>query len=203
MGRQITFRIVLESPPAGVDIGLQKGSGSKYETVQKQRSNSKDLRFEFTAELKPSPKTNAPILSGPFVQGPPDGRFVYLDIGTYAGQSDSIWARRLKIPLTGVIPQLTGEASAADVTFETRVPGTGRDGGPTCATVKPFAGWTLARSKGGQSKQRTPSIGGAQSAEVHRAAKRTSNDRSAGAKRSSTDSSASRKARSRKGCDWS
>jgi Family of unknown function (DUF5990) len=25
--------------------------------------------------------------------------------------------------------------------LETKVPGTGRDGGPNCATVKPFEGW--------------------------------------------------------------
>jgi Family of unknown function (DUF5990) len=28
--------------------------------------------------------------------------------------------------------------------METQVSGTGRDGGPNCATVKPFDGWKLA-----------------------------------------------------------
>jgi hypothetical protein len=32
----------------------------------------------------------------------------------------------------------------ASVIIEARVPGTGRDGGPTCGTVKQFAGWVLS-----------------------------------------------------------
>jgi hypothetical protein len=37
MALELTLRIVIEQPPAGVDFALQKGSGSAYETVQKQR----------------------------------------------------------------------------------------------------------------------------------------------------------------------
>ena len=121
----VNLRIVLERPPAGVDFGLQKGRGSDYETVQKQRSPGADLTFEFSAPWKGGPR-------GPFVQGKPSERFVYLDIGTAAGQVDSCWTRRLKIPLSGI--EHAGR-------YETRVPGTGKDGGPSCGTVKPFAGW--------------------------------------------------------------
>jgi hypothetical protein len=31
--------------------------------------------------------------------------------------------------------------NGSDLLLETRVPGTGRDGGPNCGTVKPFTGW--------------------------------------------------------------
>ncbi len=48
MEYELTFRIVLEKPPSGVDFGLQKGRGNAYETVQKQRSGTTDLRFEFS-----------------------------------------------------------------------------------------------------------------------------------------------------------
>ena len=126
----MVFRIALIAPPAGVDIGLQKGKGSAYETVQKQRSGGSDLHFEFEADVK----NGEP--AGPFVQGPRGGRFIYLDIGTAAGQHDTCWSRRLKIPLV--------DFGAADppAVFATRVAGTGRDGGPACGTVKPFEGWT-------------------------------------------------------------
>ena len=127
-GNGIRLRIVLERPPSGVDFGLQKGKGAKYEIEQKQRSNGGDLTFEFDV---------LPGLRGPFVQGPPAVRFVYIGIGSYAGQTDSAWSRRLKVPLDGLDPAATG-------LFETRVPGTGRDGGPNCATVKPFSGWNRA-----------------------------------------------------------
>ena len=121
----LNLRIVVERPPAGVDYALQKGRGNGYETVQKQRSSGGDLAFEFSVQWKGGP-------GGPFVQGKPGERFVYLDIGTAAGQMDSCWTRRLKIPLSGI--EQAGR-------YETRVPGTAKDGGPSCATVKPFAGW--------------------------------------------------------------
>jgi Family of unknown function (DUF5990) len=146
MERELTFRIVLEKPPAGADFGLQKGRGNDYETVQRQRSGSGDLRFEFTARAKADGKGAAPNLLGPFVQGPPDGRFVYLDIGTYAGQADASWGRRLKIPLSGLPADILDRvADHRDAALETRVPGTGRDGGPNCGTVKPFGGWKLVQ----------------------------------------------------------
>jgi hypothetical protein len=31
--RQVTLRIVLERPPAGVDFAVQKGRGAAYETI--------------------------------------------------------------------------------------------------------------------------------------------------------------------------
>ena len=36
-----------------------------------------------------------PKFSGSYVQGPSDNKFVYIDIGTYAGQTDNIWSSRL------------------------------------------------------------------------------------------------------------
>ena len=101
IGMEISLRIVLRKPTAGVDFGLQKGRGSKYEVVQKQRSAGKDLEFEFSVGVK-TDKDGAPDFSGPFVQGPRGDRYFYIDIGTYAGQTDSCWSRRLKIPLEGV-----------------------------------------------------------------------------------------------------
>jgi hypothetical protein len=44
--RELTFRIVLEDPPAGVDFGLQIGRGAEYETVQ----TSTGLDFLLTSE---------------------------------------------------------------------------------------------------------------------------------------------------------
>src|SRR3989442_11653008 len=83
-----TLRIVLEKPTAGVDFGLQKGRGSDYEVVAKQRSKGGDLEFEFTVTAhtskKPGRKVHLPNFTGPFAQGPAGERFVYIDIGTYA-----------------------------------------------------------------------------------------------------------------------
>jgi hypothetical protein len=139
---EVRCRIVLETPPAGVDYGLQKGHGSAFETVQTQRSNGRDLKFEFTAEVRAG---TAADLRGAFVQGPPGGRFVYIDIGTIAGQTHTPWSRRLKVPLTGMTPDMLRRAAGPNgAVLEARVPGTGRDGTPACASVKDFAGWKVS-----------------------------------------------------------
>ena len=143
MGNQITLQIILVNPTKDVDFGLQKGSGNNYETIQKQRYTSKDLVLRFEAIVKGDHKKDElPKLSGPIIQGPTNNKFVYIDIGTYAGQLNTPWSRRLKIPLTGITWEHINRLTAnANLILETSVPGTGKDGGPNCATVKPFEGW--------------------------------------------------------------
>jgi Family of unknown function (DUF5990) len=146
MEYELTLRIILEKPPKDVDFGLQKGRGANYETTQTQRSKGKDLSFEFTAGVKSPGKLAPPTFLGPFMQGPPEARFLYIDIGTYAGQMGSCWSRRLKIPLNGITWDMIDRLRAdSKLILETRVPGTGKDGGPNCATVKPFEGWKIVR----------------------------------------------------------
>jgi hypothetical protein len=134
----LTLRIVILEPPPGVDYALQKGKGNACETVQTQRSTGKDVVFEFQPSVKEGPSQSA-ALGGPFIQGPPRQRFVYIDIGTYAGQIGTPWSRRLKVPLDGI----PAKAMRAGGVLEARAPGTGRDGGPSCATVKEFGGWRV------------------------------------------------------------
>ena len=146
MESEITLQIILIKPTPEVVFGLQKGSGSNYETVQKQIPVSNDLTFTFTIKVKGDrSKDKLPKFSGSFVQGSADNKFVYIDIGTCAGQSGTIWSRRLKIPLTGIAWKDIDSLSANSM-LQTTVPGTGRDGGPNCATVKPFGGWHLKPS---------------------------------------------------------
>lgn len=146
MKNTINLRIILEKPPVGVDFALQKGSGSKYEVIQIQKSNIEDLCFNFDIDVKVNDDSSFNFYS-PIVQGPPNERFIYIDIGTYAHQMDSVWGRRLKIPLKNItlemIHQLLGNS---DLMIETRVAGTGKDGSPNCGTVKPFGGWYIGNN---------------------------------------------------------
>jgi hypothetical protein len=129
-----------------VDFGVQQGRGSAYETIQTQRSAGGDLSFEFSVDIKATSAHGPADFGGPIVQGPRGARFLYIDIGTYAGQRDTPWSRRLKIPLTGITPDLIRRASSGmNRLLEARVPGTGKDGGPSCASVKDFDGWKPAR----------------------------------------------------------
>jgi|SRR6185503_10206371 len=144
MDRELSLTIVLERPTAGVDYGLQKGRGNDYETVQTQRGANKDLTFEFSVRVNEG-KNGNPNFLGPFAQGNADARFVYLDIGTYAGQKNTGWARRLKIPLMGIEWTTIDSAIKTQKRLEAHVAGSGgRDGGPTCGTIKPFTGWHLS-----------------------------------------------------------
>lgn len=146
MKNEINFRIILQKPPREVDYGLQMGHANKYEVVQRQRATGDDLTFEFTINTKPG-KDSAIDFIGLIVQGPVGGRFIYINIGRSAGQINTHWNRRLKIPLIGITQTQIDEILKTTGVFETSVLGTGRDGGPNCATVKPFAGWSVVKNK--------------------------------------------------------
>jgi Family of unknown function (DUF5990) len=89
---EIKIRLVLVDPPVDVAFGIQKGRGTKYEIVLVQLGGRGDLRFDVALELK-SP-SGTPNFTGPFAQGPASDRFVYIGVGTFAGQKDSVWSRR-------------------------------------------------------------------------------------------------------------
>jgi hypothetical protein len=89
METELPLRIILEKPPPDVDFGLQDGKGSAYQTVQTQRSKGGDLTFECSVTVKDNRQDGLPNFLGPLTQGPPSDRFIYLDIGQFAGQKDS------------------------------------------------------------------------------------------------------------------
>jgi hypothetical protein len=145
METEIRLRIVLIAPPAGVDFGLQSGKGSAYKTIQKQRSKGTDIAFDCTVKVKDNRDDGHPNFLGPLVQGPPTGRFIYIDAGWFAGQKNG-WQRRIKVPLNGISWELIEKAVAnPTLTLEARLPGTAKDGGPSCATVRSFQGWKFRR----------------------------------------------------------
>ena len=142
--KSISLRIVLVAPPAGVDFGIQEGKGVNYQTIQVQRSKDSDLQFECNVGVKGSKDDGPPNFVGNIVQGPPTGRFIYIDIGKSAGQFDSCWQRRIKIPLDGITWEMIDKTVDTPKRFlQASIPGTAKDGGPSCATVKPMDGWKV------------------------------------------------------------
>ncbi len=133
MERVLRLRVILVKPPAGVQFCLQRG---KSELVDAAVSTGADLAF--TLEVRAQPAGDGVRLLGPFTQGPPAARFFYIGVGTYAGQSDSCWSRRIKVPLSGIT------WSQAEQGVEAHINGTGRDGGPACATVPLLTDWYRA-----------------------------------------------------------
>jgi hypothetical protein len=141
----LALYITLQKPPVNIFFGLQKGTGNNCEIVQSQQYTSTDLHFNFTVEIKGDhQKDPLPDFKGPFVQGPKTGRFIYIVIRGIAGSPAELCNGRMKIPLTGISWDVVHKAEAiTNPALETRVPGTGKNGGPNYATVKPFDGWVV------------------------------------------------------------
>ena len=144
MESEVRMRLVLVDPPPGIDFGIQRGRGAQYETLFVKQRTQGDISFDFSLTVSESRKDGLPNFQGPFAQGPPTDRFVYVDVGTYAGQTGTHWARRMKVPLEGITWALIRKAiSKPGARLSARIPGTGRDGGPNCATVQLLGGWQI------------------------------------------------------------
>lgn len=137
MDAELALRIVLVDPPRGVTFALQRG---KSDLVPPSRSTPKELVFDLTVRVRDEDQPN---FLGPFAQGPRGARFVYVNSGTCAGQTNTPWSRRAKVDLSGITWPLIKRAKG--VPLEARFAGTGRDGGPACATVPLLGGgWQIA-----------------------------------------------------------
>jgi hypothetical protein len=135
----VRARIVLIAPPAGVAFAMQR---DRYELEGVTVSTGADLHFDFTFQVSRGP-TGAVRFFGEFVQGKPGSKFVYVNSGTSAGQFGSCWTRRAKIGLESATwAMLQRVARNEGARLEGSINGTGRDGGPSCATVPLLgSGW--------------------------------------------------------------
>ena len=132
MKYQIPFRVIVDRPLSGVTTRVQKG---KDELLEPTSISEAEISFEF--EISVDMNGNDLNFLGKFAQGPKDSRFVYVNSGTFAGQHITPWSRRAKLSLMSITKQQV--QTAADdqgSVIETTMPGVGRDGGPTCASVK-------------------------------------------------------------------
>ncbi len=129
----LTFRIRIERPVIGVPHSLQAKDGTPLDPKTSRAGEA--LVFDFPVRVGPGPK-----FFGDQVR--PEGatrRFVYIRIGDLAGDPASLWSRRMKIDIHDIDPGLIEKAAQSGAVLETIVDGTGKDGTPACATVKPTA----------------------------------------------------------------
>jgi Family of unknown function (DUF5990) len=142
MIRSLSLHITMIKPPPGVPFCLQQG---KADLVPPSSYSGENASFDFTVNIANDRTDGPPKFRGPFVQGPPGGKFIYINSGTYAGQADSCWSRRAKVPLSGISWELIEEAlSEPSAVLEARIAGTAGDGGPACATVRLLeGGWKV------------------------------------------------------------
>jgi hypothetical protein len=128
----ITLRLTIADPVPGVRYSLQQDD-APFGPVT---ATEAPLSFEVPIRL-----TDDNCFLGPFVRREgKDRRFVYIRIGTSAGDHASVWSRRAKIDIHDIPPALLDQARAGRVLGVT-LPGKGKDGTPACATVRPIRGW--------------------------------------------------------------
>ncbi|MGQ0540670.1 MAG: DUF5990 family protein [Blastocatellia bacterium] len=132
MKHEIPFRIVVNKPLSGVVMKVQQGRDELLPpSVVSEGAISFD--FEITADLSGS----GPNFLGKYAQGSKDARFIYVNSGQHAGQKDTFWDRRAKLSLMSITKeQIEKVLSSPDSRIEATMNGVGRDGGPTCASVK-------------------------------------------------------------------
>ena len=118
MADTVTLRLIIDDPVPGVRYSLQKDDLP----FEPRTAGDSPLTFELPVTLHPDGR-----LSGPFVRREgPERRFVYIRIGTSAGDHASRWSRRAKIDIHDIPASLR----VADRVLETHLPGRGKDGSP-------------------------------------------------------------------------
>ena len=132
-GTTITLRLTIADPVAGVAYSLQDKANMP---VEPRIAADGPISFDAPVTLSEDGR-----LTGPFVRR--EGatrRFVYIAIGTSAGQHASEWSRRAKIDVHDIPADLLAPARQGEV-LEVVLPGRAKDGGPACATVRPIRAW--------------------------------------------------------------
>lgn len=127
----VTLRIVIAQPVVGVLHSLQAKDDSPLDAKRSREGEA--LQFDVQVRVGPGP-----TFSGDQVRREgPKRRFIYIRIGDLAGDPSSPWSRRMKIDIHDIAPDLLDRAAADGAVIEMTVIGTGKDGTPACATVRP------------------------------------------------------------------
>ena len=140
MRYEIQFRIIVDRPLPGVSMQVQRG---KNELLPPATVSGESISFEFPVivELR---DTGLNFL-GKYAQGPKDSRFVYVNSGSYAGQNGTRWNRRAKLSLMSITQEQVEKVLVDPGNFiEVTMPGVGKDGGPSCASIKGLV-WKVVR----------------------------------------------------------
>ena len=131
----LPLRIVVQGPLPNFEIVLQHGKADMAKLIPPTKKSADAVAFELDVRVGGRLDDGRPRLLGPFVQGPPDARFVYLSVGRYAGQAGSPWAGRVKVPL-GEIQWDKIVALALGDRLTARIAGQSPKGVPALASVR-------------------------------------------------------------------
>ena len=151
MPDDLKLSIVLVAPPAGHAFCLQKGKGAKSERLDyvevpedESAAGTDSIAFELAVTLRQGKRKDMPDFGGPFVQGPPGERFVYVCVGRCSTIAEPHWSGRVKVRLGSIVWPLARQASSEGRVLEARYAASRPDGRPALASVPLLGdGWTL------------------------------------------------------------
>jgi hypothetical protein len=129
----VLLRVSVLKPPAGVAHSLQDKDSVP---VDMRMSAGKTLVFDIPARLEEG-KTGWRFLGEHVRTEGKTRRFVYVAIGTQAGQTDTCWTRRAKVDLPEITPEMIAKAKTGMLRLDGSYEGTDCKGEPACATVNP------------------------------------------------------------------
>ena len=130
---EIRMRIVIEQPVPNVLHSLQSKEDGPLDPKRSKAGEA--LAFDFPVRIAPGPK----FFGDQVRREGPERRFIYIRIGQSAGDHTSPWSRRMKIDIHDIEQALLDRAAAGEGVLEIVVNGTGKDGTPACATLRPLA----------------------------------------------------------------
>jgi hypothetical protein len=135
MADTVTLRLIIDDPVPGVRYSLQKDDLP----FAPRTAGDGPIALEAPATLHPDGR-----MTGPFVRREgSERRFIYIRIGTSAGDHASPWSRRAKIDIHDIPPA----QRVPDAVLEVHLPGRGKDGSPAGATVRPVTAWRVANRR--------------------------------------------------------
>ena len=99
----------------------------------KRSRSGEPLVFEFPIRIAPGPR----FLGDQVRREGSTRRFVYIRVGQLAGDHSSPWSRRMKIDIHDTDRRLIDRVMESGGVLQLTIDGTGNDGSPACATIRP------------------------------------------------------------------
>ena len=140
----LTLTLVCHDPPPAERDGqtMEFGAQDKAGTLHPGRpAAAQALYFTLRVTMKVAHDDETVDVAGPFVHGPPAGRFCYLG---YRPVGATGWVRRWKIPLGGIT---SAQVAAAQALGQTLVAHLSATSGSTVQLLG--QGWVVAAGAGG------------------------------------------------------
>jgi hypothetical protein len=126
----------------GIHVGLQRRA-KPAELLDVTPGDAPAATWTLDAIVTPRPDGPADV-RGPYIQGRPGGRFIYLNWGTVDDPGEFAMFRRAKLWLEAVPPEVLASAVESGVLVG-RLALTDAKGNPLCASVRPpLIEWSAA-----------------------------------------------------------